>query len=150
MRAIPAYIGVALLASTSAWSASLGDLQFMAGCWTTPREAPSVTRECFTAPQAGLMQGSSQTIKNGATTFWEFAVIEQSGDVVSYTPFLKGKRSVSFTATRLTAGEVVFENPAHDFPKKIIYRKTAHGLEARVEGATPSDPATEIWSMIPQ
>ncbi len=56
-----------------------------------------------------------------------------------------------FTATTLTAGHVVFGNPAHDFPKKIMYRLIAPGrLEARIEGASAEDPANQSWSMIPQ
>jgi len=40
-----------------------------------------------------------------------------------------------FKLTRLTEQEAVFENPAHDFPKRVIYRKSAVGtLTARVEG----------------
>lgn len=47
-----------------------------------------------------------------------------------------------FTATTLTAGQVVFENPEHDLPKKIMYRLIAPGrLEARIEGASTDDPA---------
>jgi hypothetical protein len=142
---------VVALAASKAGAASVGALAFMSGCWTTAPGAAEVMRECFTAPHAGLMQSSSQTVKGGETTFWEFAVIEQTGDAVTYTPFLKGKRSVGFTATTLTAGHVVFENPEHDFPKKIMYRLIAPGrLEARIEGNRTDDPANQSWSLIPQ
>jgi hypothetical protein len=143
-------LGAALLALplAAADAASLRDLSFMSGCWTTAREAAEVTRECFTAPHAGLLQGSSQTVKDGKTVFWEFAVIEQKGDVITYTPYLKGKSSVSFTATDIGDGRVVFENPAHDFPTRIIYRRPALGqLEARVEGPKPDHHNNKIWLM---
>jgi len=36
---------------------------------------------------------------------------------------------------RASGHEAVFENPAHDFPKRVIYRKNGEGtLSARVEG----------------
>mgnify|MGYP000234336768 CR=1 FL=1 len=41
---------------------------------------------------------------------------------------------VAFRMVRLTEGEVVFENPAHDFPQRILYRQVAGGLAARIEG----------------
>jgi len=35
----------------------------------------------------------------------------------------------------LSGDEVVFENPAHDFPQRIIYRmKDPENLEASIEG----------------
>ena len=40
-----------------------------------------------------------------------------------------------FKLTSLTATEAIFENPAHDFPKRIIYRKTGEdGLTASIDG----------------
>jgi hypothetical protein len=34
----------------------------------------------------------------------------------------------------VTANEVVFENPAHDFPKKITYKRDGDALTAAIEG----------------
>ncbi|MBM3512099.1 MAG: hypothetical protein FJX59_00110 [Alphaproteobacteria bacterium] len=63
-----------------------------------------------------------------------------------YTPYLRGKMSVSFTATALGTAEAVFENLAHDFPKRIVYRRVAPDrLEARIEGARPNDPGGQSW-----
>ena len=36
-----------------------------------------------------------------------------------------------------------FENAAHDFPQRIIYRKTAGGLHARIEGLDKGKPRSE-------
>ncbi len=126
----------AAFVSAPSWSAEFKDVSFMSGCWET---APGVTpeyRECYTAPKAGMMQGSSQTIENGKTTFFEFSlVLEEAGKIV-YRPFIKGVHTVDFTLTKLTSAEAVFENLAHDFPQRIIYRKGADGkLTARIEDA---------------
>ena len=76
----PACIALAVtLAASKAGAASVGALSFMSGCWTTAPGVAEVMRECFTAPHAGLMQSSSQTVNGGETTFWEFAMIEQAG-----------------------------------------------------------------------
>jgi hypothetical protein len=41
----------------------------------------------------------------------------------------------TFTLVKASLTEAVFENLAHDFPQRILYRKTAQGLHARVESA---------------
>lgn len=74
MRHALAVLSVLTTASPAA-AASLSDLSCMSGCWTTLPDAPETLRECFTAPHAGLMQGSSQTVKDGANAFREFVVI---------------------------------------------------------------------------
>ena len=41
----------------------------------------------------------------------------------------------AWSTTLVSEREAVFENPNHDFPKRIIYRlETGGGLWARVEG----------------
>ena len=49
---------------------------------------------------------------------------------------------------RLSEGEVVFENPGHDFPQRIIYSLKAGGnLEARIEGEAKGEARTVDFSM---
>jgi hypothetical protein len=126
-------------------------LSFMSGCWTTPKGAPSELRECFTAPYAGLIQGSSQAVKDGKTTQIEFAAIQEKDGKVTYAPIFNGKSLSVFTLTRIENKTATFENPDNDFPKKVIYRRNPDGsLTARTEGAKADDPANEEWRMIPQ
>ena len=35
---------------------------------------------------------------------------------------------------RGTSNEAVFENPAHDFPQRVIYKRDGDKLNARIEG----------------
>ena len=37
-------------------------------------------------------------------------------------------------------GTVTFENPSHDFPQRISYRRTAAGIAARIEGLMNGTP----------
>jgi Domain of unknown function (DUF6265) len=42
---------------------------------------------------------------------------------------------------------VVFANPQHDYPQRIIYRFTPDGsLNARVEGAVKGKTTSEEWT----
>jgi len=146
----------ALVLSMPAWAQdaaplSVRSLSFMSGCWTTPKGAAAELRECFTAPYAGLIQGSSQTVKDGKTTQVEFAAIQEKDGKVTYAPIFNGKALSVFTLTRIENKTATFENPANDFPKKVIYRRNADGsLSARTEGAKADDPANEEWTMVPQ
>lgn len=130
---------------------SVRDLSFMTGCWTTPKGAAEELRECFTAPYAGMIQGSSQTVKNGATLSYEFAVISEKNGVITYAPFHMGKALAVFTATRSDESSVTFQNLENDFPKRVIYRRNAdRSLTARIEGLRSDDPQNQEWRMVPQ
>jgi hypothetical protein len=62
-------------------------------------------------------------------------MIEQRADGIYYVAHPKARcPGTDFKLTRVSGSEVVFENPEHDFPKRIIYRKTADdGLTASID-----------------
>lgn len=150
MRLTSILLLTAAAKGAGAHAAGMQDLAFMSGCWRSPPEAAVQLQECYTTPWAGVMQGSSQTVKDRAFTAFEFTLIEEKNEAVTLTPFVNGVRSVSFTLVRSSDGEAVFENLTHDFPKRIIYRKGADGtLTARIEGAATGDPGAQVWTMRP-
>lgn len=94
-------------------------------------------------PAGGLMLGMSRTVKGGRAVFHEFMTIATSAAAETGAPALvftartgSEAKAVAFTAIRQTAEEVVFENAAHDFPQRVIYRRLAggQGLLGRIEG----------------
>ena len=111
------------------------DLAWLSGDWET---APGRMQndEHWTKVAGGSLIGMSRTVAGGKTVFFEYLRIEARGDGVYYVAHPKARTpGTDFKLTRLTGQEAVFENPAHDFPKRIIYRKTADdALTARVEG----------------
>jgi len=69
--------------------------------------------------------GFSYTIKDGKMAVSEYLEIEQNASEIIYRAAVlhqNGGKSVDFKLTR-SDSIFLFENPAHDFPKKIIYRK---------------------------
>lgn len=69
--------------------------------------------------------------------FGESLRIEARADGVFYVATPEGEPTTAFRLTRSTADEVVFENPQHDFPTTITYRRSGdEGLVAIVESAT--------------
>jgi len=109
-------------------------LAFMSGCWAV-QMGPLTIEEQWSRPAGGIMLGASRTLKADKAVFHEFIRIEEREGAILYTPRVGGSsKPVSFKLLQVTANEVVFENPAHDFPQRIIYRRTADGLPARIEG----------------
>lgn len=69
-----------------------------------------------------------ETDKEGRTTFWA-------------SP--QGGRPVPFKMVSLSAAEVVFENPANDFPTRITYRRADDLLVATISG--PGGANAQTW-----
>jgi hypothetical protein len=113
---------------------AVDSLRWLAGCWrfSTPRV---VVDEQWMTPSGGTMLGMSRTVSNGRYREHEFLRIYAAGDTVVYAANPSGQKPTEFRSTLVTASEVVFENPAHDFPQRVRYRLVSHdSLMATVEG----------------
>ena len=85
------------------------------------------------------MMGVSRTIAGDKTVEFEYLRIEQREDGIYYVAHPKARcPGTDFKLTRASATEAVFENPQHDFPKRIIYRKTDDGLTASIDAGEGS------------
>jgi hypothetical protein len=111
------------------------DLSFMTGDW---QEISGTTQidEHWTGLAGGSLMGLSRTVKDGRTAGFEYLRIENRPDGIYYVAHPRAKSpGTDFKLVRLQDREAVFENLAHDFPKRIIYRRNPDGsLTARVEG----------------
>ena len=137
-----------LLALTcAAEPASIANLSFMTGCWEV-KEGPMLTEEQWSKPAGDTMLGLSRTLKAGKTVFSEFMRIEKTPDGYAYRArILPGQPGTLFKMIRSTETEVVFENPTHDFPQRILYRKVEGGLFARIEGVDKGKPRSVDFPM---
>jgi len=116
-------------------------LAWMAGSWEAPM-GNILIEEHWTQPAGGTLFGVNRTIVAGKTVAFEFLRIETREDGIFYVAQPGGPPPTDFKLTRLGKQEVVFENPEHDFPQRIVYRKNANGgLDARVEGQEKGKPA---------
>ena len=127
-------------------SADVTKLGFMTGCHVMTA-GPVTIEEHWSRPAAGTMIGYSRTMKGGKTVFHEFMRIDVQGDTVVYNAREGAKNATPFRATTLTEDEVIFENPQHDFPQRILYRRTADGLTARIDGVEKGKPKSEDFPM---
>lgn len=81
------------------------------------------------------MLGMSRFVSQGRTVFFEYLRIEARPDGLYYIAHPKARPGVEFKLVRCSEREALFENPEHDHPKRILYRReSADRLTARVEG----------------
>ena len=131
------FFAVVGMASTQTQSAhSIAELSWIRGDWQTPAGGRVQIEEHWTQPAGGTMMGMSRTVAGEKTVEFEYLRIEQRDDGIYYVAHPKARcPGTDFKLTRVSASEVVFENPEHDFPKRIIYRKTAEdALTASIDG----------------
>lgn len=86
-------------------------------------------------PRGPVMLGMSRTVRGDTLVEYEVLRLEDHGDSLFYVANPVRQAQAQFLATSSTDSSVVFENPTHDFPKKIsYYRVGADSVVARVEG----------------
>ena len=115
---------------------TIADLAWISGDWQTPAGGRAQIEEHWTQPAGATMMGLSRTVAGNKTVEFEYLRIEQRSDGIFYVAHPKARcPGTDFKLTRLTGQEAIFENPQHDFPKRVIYRKNADGsLTASIDG----------------
>lgn len=112
----------------------VANLGWLAGCWEA-RSTRRLVEEQWMAPRGGLMLGMSRTVRGDTLVEYEVVRMEERGDSLFYVANPVRQSQAQFLATSSTESSVVFENPHHDFPKKISYFRTGpDSVVARVEG----------------
>ena len=107
---------------------TISEVAWIAGDWQTAPGGRAQIEEHWMQPAGGSMLGMSRTVAGGRTAEFEYLRLEQRADAVYYVAHPKARcPGTEFKLTRRTGQEAVFENPQHDFPKRIIYRKNADG-----------------------
>jgi hypothetical protein len=103
---------------------------------------PTGSEERWTPAVSGSMMAVSRTLRNDVLTEFEFLCIVQRDGGLVYQAMPNGRSpATDFRMTQIDSNSVTFENPSHDFPKKIRYSLRPDGtLEAVVSG-TPEDRA---------
>lgn len=125
---------------------TLADLSWMSGDWQTAPGGRRQIEEHWTAAAGGSMMGVSRTVAGDKTVEFEYLRIEQRADGIYYVAHPKARcPGTDFKLTSASATEAVFENPQHDFPKRIIYRKTEGGLTASIDAGEGSKAMSFVF-----
>ncbi len=115
--------------------AAIDRLAWLSGCWEGTLSNGAVYEEVWLAPRGADLLGIARMSRDGRTLSFEFMRIAEEDGVLVYSAQPSGRPPTHFRAGNVTADEVTFENPEHDFPQRIRYRHTPpDGLHARIEG----------------
>ncbi len=98
------------------------------------------------------MLAVSRTVRDGRPSDFEYLRISETDDQsLALFASPSGRSPTQFDLVSLTNSEIVFENPEHDFPQRIIYRLGDDGsLLGRIEGQSNGEliavdfPMTDI------
>ncbi len=129
---------LAIAASPSVGQMPLDRLTWLGGCWKS-EDGNRTTVEMWLPPQGGLMVGASRTVADGRARGYEHLRIRVDGDQIVYTAIPSGQAEADFRSVEVSDSGFTVENLEHDFPQRIVYRRTAPDrLMVRVEGPGPS------------
>ena len=115
--------------SSDADRSLIARLSWLSGCWQQSK-GDRIIEEQWMAPRGGTMLGMGRTVKGDKTGDYEVMRIEEGDGHLVFTAHPSGQEEASFTSVELTNTKVVFENPSHDFPQRVVYRRLPDGSMA--------------------
>ncbi len=123
--------------------ATIADLKWLEGAWVGTRGTGGAIsfEERWSPPKGGAMLATSRTVNRDRMSAFEFLrIVERDGGLV-YIAQPGGRTATEFVLSELSAKRAVFDNPRHDYPKRIVYELSAEGgLSATIgfmKGGTP-------------
>ena len=128
---------------------AIPDLAWLQGCWVSNASGEPQTTEHWMKPAGGTMLSMSRTVAADKTVGFEFMRIARETDgEIYFIAKPSGQAEARFKLIKNDKREVVFENPAHDFPQRIVYRLQDDGaLLGRIEGLSNGQPKAVDFPM---
>jgi hypothetical protein len=137
-------IAALLLLQAGAGEHRAEDLAWLAGSWVSEKDG-RWTEERWGPPRGGVMLGATLIGRGDEATGYEFMRIAPDKDGrLAFWGSPEGAPAVSFHLVASDAQAVTFENPAHDFPTRITYRRQGEVLSATISG--PGGAKEKSWT----
>ena len=116
-------------------NARIDDVSWLAGAWVGKRSSGSSIEERWSPPLGGAMLAVSRSVNTSGKMFaFEYLrIVEREGGLV-YVAQPGGEKPTEFVLTELATNRAVFENPRHDYPKRIVYELSAEGVLSATAG----------------
>jgi hypothetical protein len=128
-----AAVAAVATASDSAPPAAGTRPDWLVGHWCAERDGDFIEEQWLTA-RGDVMLGLSRTIRGDKTRNFEYMRVLVEGGGVTFIAQPQGGPAVAFKRTAGGTDWARFENPAHDFPNRVEYRRTRKGLYAEIAG----------------
>jgi Domain of unknown function (DUF6265) len=124
--------------------------QWLLGKWASQSEE-GILEETWKLVNDSTFEGTSYFIKGKDTLHNEKIVLQQNGDNLIYNAKVSGQNeddAVPFVLTSSTDKKLIFENPKHDYPKKISYTLfNKDSLVAEISGIQLGKASSEKFGM---
>jgi 2-iminobutanoate/2-iminopropanoate deaminase len=94
------------------------------GTWSLINKKGELMGETWIKKDGSSIAGKSYMVKSADTTMLETVDLVKEGGDIFYIPVAYGQnddKPVRFKLTSCTGSVYTFENPEHDFPKRIVY-----------------------------
>jgi hypothetical protein len=127
----------------------LAALSFMAGCWRGDAGVDKSIEENWTAATSDVMLATTRYLDDntGRTRMWEFSRIVADSSGIYLLPAPRGQQQGRFRLAPGPSGTAIFEDPTHDFPKRIIYRQGGpNRLDVRID-RDANDREAQEWRL---
>ena len=114
----------ALVAFTPADNTTPEWFPWVVGTWVQQKPNGKQRLEVWTLQNNQKLTGKGLKVSGGDTTLLENIEISISNDQIYYVPTVPDQNQgnpVSFSLVSTEGYKITFENPAHDFPQRIIY-----------------------------
>ena len=128
----------------------LATMNWLLGNWENKMTEGNLS-ESWEKKDDSTFVGHSYFIKEKDTISFESIELLQKGDAIFYIPTVKGQnkdKPITFKLTTSTDNQFIFENPTHDYPQKIVYKKAGpNDLIATISGTQQGKTSTESYPM---
>ena len=117
------------------------DLRWLAGTWVAEEAGAGWTEERWAAPRGGVMLGTSLSGKGKEAGWFEFMrIAANKNGRLAFHASPGGAPASAFPLVASGPRQATFENPAHDYPTRIVYRRRGNVLEATISGPGGEKP----------
>ncbi len=121
---------------SSALFAQQSEFGWLMGTWQEAKYSFEIWKD-----EGNFLSASAYQIdqQSGSKVVSEEIKLVKRGNDFYYIPDVAGPQgSIEFRITSFDENSFTAENPEHDFPKKIVYKRTGELLEATISGGSKS------------
>lgn len=135
--AAPVLLAFSIASHAEAQDATrISSVSWLTGCLEM-RRGDRVVEEQRMPERAGTMVGMGRSVGTRGLDDYELTVIQEEGSRLLYVAHPRRQPVATFVASIASADSVVFENPAHDFPQRVGYRRIgADSVLAWIDGTS--------------
>jgi hypothetical protein len=119
------YLFILIICFSTGCKSPLASFSWMEGEWTMARPNGGERLETWRKVDKTLFNGKGLKITGRDTTLLEFIDLRSNGATIDYIATVPNQNNavpIPFTLTSHLDRTAIFENAAHDFPQRIIYR----------------------------